>query len=320
MFRALTILCLTGCLLGTVSAAGPAVPVRGGQLTVGDFHEPVMPPLPQLASPVDVFRELLALAPEARERAILEKPEPRRGVIRAKLAEYAALPPEEREIRLHVTELRWRLVPMMNMNPTNRASLLHGVPLRDRALIQERLRQWDQLPPAVQKELLENQATLDYFGRLENSSPQQRAALLQTLPEDQRARMESDFNRWHDQTPRDRERLHRGLTQFFELTTREREVILARLPASQRSVAQQTLGAIANLPEEQRARCLDAYRKFTTLSPAEREQFTRNAERWMTMSEVSRDNWRKLARTLPPLPPLPPGLAIPPLSSAAVPR
>ncbi len=322
MRQAFVIFCLTSWLIIPVFAAAPdADPlVRGRKVAVSGLHEIVMPPLPQLASPVDIFRELLAMNPEQRERAIAEKPEPRRSSLRAKLAEYTALSPEERELRLHMTELRWRLTPLMNMNPTNRASLLRGVPVKDRKLIQERLQQWDQLKPQAQKELLDNQATVDYFARLETSSPDQRAAILQSLPEDRRAQVEADFNRWRSQSPNERDRLYRGLTQFFELTTQERERILAKLPASQRTQAQQTLDAIAKLPDDQRARCLESYRKFTSLSPAEREQFAKNAERWQAMSEASRENWRKLARTLPPLPPLPPGLGVPPLSSVDIPR
>ena len=274
-----------------------------------------MPPLPQVASPVDTFRELLALTPEQRERALAEKPETHRAKLRTKLAEYAGLTSEEREIRLRVTELRWRLLPLMQMDSTNRAGLLRTVPLKDRRLIQERLEQWDQLSPEARKQLLDNQATFDYFARLDGSSPAQREALLQTVPVERRAQVEEDFQRWRAQPVSDRERLYRGFTQFFELTERERERILAALPTSQRTQAHQTLDAIAKLPEAQRNRCLESYRKFTSLSPVEREQFAKNAERWQAMSESSRENWRQLTRNLPPLPPLPPGLAVPPLSS-----
>src|SRR5687767_6917141 len=70
---------------------------------------PQPPPLPP--SPVDFFRRLLPMTPEQRESA-LEKYSPKtREFVTAKVKEYEALPPEERENRLRTLELRWHLLP-----------------------------------------------------------------------------------------------------------------------------------------------------------------------------------------------------------------
>jgi hypothetical protein len=54
-------------------------------------------------SPVDVFRDLLAMAPADREKFLSTRSPDTRKRIQAKLEEYLALSPEERRLRLRVT-------------------------------------------------------------------------------------------------------------------------------------------------------------------------------------------------------------------------
>src|SRR6266487_1047970 len=56
------------------------------------------PPLPK--PQVTYFRELLALSPSELDRALASIAEPARRRLQAKLQEYAALTPDEREARL----------------------------------------------------------------------------------------------------------------------------------------------------------------------------------------------------------------------------
>src|SRR5438105_3925359 len=115
---------------------------------------PPMPPLPK--SRVAYFRELLAMSPAELEIALARTPEPNRKVLQAKLREYTALPPEEREASLRATELRWYLRPLMEKAPTNRTAQVASIPAEYRALVEERLKQWDAMSPETQKEVLEN--------------------------------------------------------------------------------------------------------------------------------------------------------------------
>src|ERR1035441_403526 len=41
-------------------------------------------------------------------------------------------------------------------------------------LVEDRLQEWDKLPPDVQKELLANQATITYLAEIEGRTPEQR--------------------------------------------------------------------------------------------------------------------------------------------------
>ena len=58
-------------------------------------------------SPVAYFRKLLAMSPQQRESALAKKSPAVRARILAKVNEYIALDPDERELRLRATEVRW---------------------------------------------------------------------------------------------------------------------------------------------------------------------------------------------------------------------
>src|SRR6185436_5663093 len=108
------------------------------------------PPLPR--PQVTYFRELLSLNPNELDRALASIAEPARKRLQAKLQEYAALSPDERDARLRATELRWYLAPLMRTPPTNRIAQLALVPEDYRTLVEERLKLWDLLPPENQRQ------------------------------------------------------------------------------------------------------------------------------------------------------------------------
>ena len=58
-------------------------------------------------SPVYFFRQLLAMTPQEREDYLTNRPPEIHERILAKVHEYLALEPDERELRLRATELRW---------------------------------------------------------------------------------------------------------------------------------------------------------------------------------------------------------------------
>src|SRR5213075_2020455 len=96
------------------------------------------PPLPKKPQ-VTYFRELLALSPGELDRELSNIAEPGRRRLQAKLQEYAALTPDERETRLRATELRWYLAPLMRTPATNRVAQLAPVPEEYRTMLEERL-------------------------------------------------------------------------------------------------------------------------------------------------------------------------------------
>ena len=125
-----------------------------------------LPPSAIGKSPIDLFRQLLAMSPDERDVFLTNRPPEIRARILAKVAEYEALDPDDRELRLRATELRWYLEPLLRESPTNRAARLAQVPDDLRDLVRDRLEEWSILPPPLQDEFLDNERTLAFSRRL----------------------------------------------------------------------------------------------------------------------------------------------------------
>ena len=98
---------------------------------------PPLPPLPK--SPVESFRELLVMPSAERSKFLTVYPPPLRSRILEKIAEYQSLKPEERELPLQVTELRWYLLPLLDLPATNQTAQLAFIPPAMRELVAPRL-------------------------------------------------------------------------------------------------------------------------------------------------------------------------------------
>lgn len=245
-------------------------------------HVSLTPPLPKLRSPVDSFRVLLALPTAERRQYLTNRTADVQARLMDKIREYQTLTPEERELRLTITELRWYLLPLMNAPATNRPAQLALIPPGPRELVATRLQQWDQLAPPVQQRLLTNQQTANYFPRV---APEPK---LPVPPADQiRRKLQGRFN------------------QLLELTAGEKEKVLRSLSDAERRQMEKTLAAYEKLSPGQRQQCLRSFSRFATMSLAERQEFLKNAERWSQMSPAERQAWRELVSSAPTKPPLP---------------
>jgi hypothetical protein len=269
-----------------------------------------VPPLPMAHSPISYFRELLAMDPAERKAALTNRPPESRTQILAKVREYESLKPDARELRLQVTELRWYLRPLMGAPATNRPAQMAMIPEKDRKLVEDRLQEWDKVPPDVQKELLGIEPVLQYFAEIEGRSEEQRREMLKTLSPARRAMLEKGIGWWGSVSEDQRRRMLNRFNQFFELTVQEKERALKTLSDPERRQIEKTLQTYGSLPPAQRAQCLRSFEKFASLSLAERQQFLKNADRWKLMSPSERQAWRDLVHNLPPslprpLPPLP---------------
>lgn len=262
-----------------------------------------------LESPVLYFRRLLALTEPERERELAAKPESQRKVLREKLVEYTLLPSDERDARLQVLQLRVYLLPLMQMPANQRSNRLAAIPADWRVIVQERLREWDILPPPKQLEVFRQETTRNYFVRLEASTPAERKAMLDRLPPRQRAEMERGLEEWRALLPDQRQRIYARLDQYLQMPPQDRDRVLGVLPEADRREMEQTLRTFQTLPKAERERCLDSFQRFAAMSPPERNQFLANVERWKEMSPEERQTWRDLVHRLPPLPP---GLSPPP--------
>jgi hypothetical protein len=285
------------------------IPATPGLLSV---PANLMPPTPFPAkSPVDLFRELLAMKPAERENFLTNRSPAIRARILAKVREYAALDPNERELRLRATELRWYLTPLLHTSPTNRAAQLAIVPDDLRPLVRNRLQQWDILPPPLQQELFESEHALRYFTQVDPSNDPPMPPLPQsserhpgthnpdpsqaiTLSAGQRQKMAAQFNR------------------FFELTPAEKQKTLKTLSNAERKQMEKTLETFSQLPPGQRRQCLRAFTEFAGMSAQEKQDFLKNAQRWSQMSPKERQTWRDLVAHVPEWPPLPSVMPPPP--------
>jgi len=299
--------------------------------------------------PTEFLRELLAAGPAERERLLAERAErdrrfhesfyggaksmseeeKRQKVEKrvqdsqqfwhAKIREYEALTPEQREQRITVTEsmamLREHLTPLMRLPAAERTERLARVPEADRPLVERRLNIWDSLPAGLQTQVLEHNSALHYFARLESTPPELRPGYLDRLPSHIRRKLEEDIQRWQDLPADQREVMQRQFAALFKMPESEKEKTLDFLPEPERRKLEQALGQFDQLPPDQRRKCMDAYKTYSNMSPEQRQQFLINAERWKNMSEEEKAVWRAMAAKLPPLPPgmntPPPGMRMP---------
>lgn len=314
--------CLTALCLGlgaavrshaaTVELPPPALPGASASATNARPRGPGLPgetsgvarpapALPGTKSPAAVFRELLRMSPSERAQALADRTEHQRAYLGERLQEYAAFSPEEREARLQELELSYHLPPLMRLTPTNRAERLEFVPVELRPIIDERLRQWDQLPRDTQLSVLQHESTANYFFRArQNKTPRSEPASAfatqpPTPPIAKSRRIADRFN------------------AFVSLPPADQQKALQALTPAEREQMERTLAQFAKMTPEQRKMCVESFEKFNQMNKDERDQFLKNAARWKAMTPGERETWRTLIEILPPspgaplLPPAPPG-------------
>jgi hypothetical protein len=286
-----TILVLAGAMV-CVCVSSPAQPAAT-----------ITPPAP-VKSPVALFRELLAMNPVQRRDAIALRPPDTQNRILEKLNEYELYPPELRDLRLRETELRWYLRPLMDEPRTNRGALLALIPQELRGQVEERLQTWDLLPEPLQDQLKNNDLIASYFAQIRWATPQERDAILATIPADRRAELEKGLDHWKDMPENERQKSLAAFNKWFELTPEQKEKTLDTVSDDERREMEQTLSSYAKLTLAQRALCIKSFEKFAGMSIAERQQFLKNAERWREMTPEEREKWRQLVSVAPILPPL----------------
>ncbi len=249
-------------------------------------------------SPVAKLRQLLVMTPKEQQIFLANKSDEEKHEILAKVDVYKALRPDERELKLKATELRWYLRSFIDTPATNRATLLAAVPTRDRKLVENRLKYWDQLPEEAKKQLQTNQAAEIYFSlpvpkrifvlATNSEALQQAIQKLETMPEDQRQKILNSFH------------------QIFELTSADKRKIMHQLPEAERQEMKRVLSQYENLPASQREICIESFEKFQNMSFEEQQQFLKNAERWRMMTPSERQQWKSLVEELSTSPPAPP--------------
>jgi hypothetical protein len=268
------------------------------------------PPLPVPKPPIEYFRELLAMPSAEREKLLADKTPEQKKILLSKFKEYEAMDAEKRELKLKVTELRWYLALLMKVAPADRAEWLATIPEEKRALVEERLQLWDELSAPQQKEFWDNEMAINYFLRLQSSTPEQQTDIFQNVSPATREKLDKELAQWRSLPVEERDRMCHRFQQFFDLNSVEKEKTLGTLSEAERIQMEKTLQTFQNLAPDQRRHCIESFRKFARMDASERNLFLKKAELWQKMSLEDRKAWRDLVQKLPQLPPLPPGLKI----------
>lgn len=281
-----------------------AVPSQSGALA--DSIKP--PPLPVMKSPVDSFRELLAMKADEREKFLEGRPAEIRKRLLEKVQEYEAMKPDAREFTLAATQIHWYLDQFLRTSPTNRAAQLASIPEAYRQVVNDRLQKWDRLPPELQKEVLEHKTTTHFF--LGQDSDAARVTPppppLPPMPLTQLSRV----------PPEQRELMYSSFKRFFDLPDNAKQKIIATIPEGERPQMLKTLEALERLPKEQRDRGLQSIGALASMSAEQQQEFFQNAGRWKEMPPAERQVWRRMVDRLPPMPP---GAGMPPLPMLPMP-
>jgi hypothetical protein len=273
-------------------------------------------------TPVAYFRGLLGMTPAERERVLADKSEEKRRQVLAKVREYEALPPEVREARLLQTELHWRLLVLLPLEPAERKARLQKISPMYQPMILTQLAQWDELPGDVRKALLEQESFLRTYVQWQGHSPAAQEDILAKLPAEQRARWTEELNRWQALPGSRRAEMNRAFRQFFYSTEEAQKETIQALSETERSQMEQALQSFASLPPVLQRQCVESFSKFAAMSTEDRNQFLQNAAKWEAMTAQERQLWQTLVNKLPPmppgfyqskLPPMPPGWPAPPM-------
>ncbi len=264
-------------------------------------------------SPVEYFRGILGMTPAQRDAALAGKSPEDRKVILEKVREYEAMPREVREERLRQTELHWRLITLMRLDPTERERRVKEISPLDQPMVMEQLRQWDELPATTRKALLENEKFIRTYVEWQVRSPADQEEIVKKLSPQRRAYFAAELKRWQTLPEDQRTELCAQFRRFFVMTGQEQTNTISSLSETERQQMERALQAYKELPAEQRRRCIDSFGKFATMAPTERAQFLQNAAKWEAMTAHERELWRTLVEELPPTPPAPPDMPPMPL-------
>jgi hypothetical protein len=219
------------------------------------------------------------------------------------------LKPDERELRLQLTDVEWYVSHLMQMPASDRTSQLLAVPEAERQMVGDRLATWDRLTPE------QRQIVLNYM-QSPNTAP-----LPPPVPSDEKARenLNRNLEQWKRLPPDQRLAMFSQFRQFFELTPDERERTLHTLSDPERRQMEKALARFDAMPKERRTKLLAALPRLAGMSDQERVEFLQNAESWEKMTPAERLAWRTLVTRLPP-PPIPPPPLPPGSGSVNMPR
>jgi Protein of unknown function (DUF3106) len=246
------------------------------------------------------------MTPAQQEAWLTNRPAQVRPQLQSKIQEYEAMTPQARESVLRATELHEYLAYFVNTAPPNRSAQLAQVPSEYRAAINEKLKEFDVLPPELQKEVLAGKSTASYFL---NPGPAL-TGTVHPVPPPPMLPPPGALQYLNRLPPGDRQKMYTSFRHFFDLNNDDRQKILATLPAEERARVEKTLHELESLPPEQRDHGLQSVSLLAGMTDEQRQAFFQNAALWEKLPQTERQTWRKVVTHLPPLPPLPDPYAV----------
>ncbi len=263
-------------------------------------------------SRIAFFRDLLEMNPVERKQALAAYSPPKRQGLEAKIKEYEALSPEQRELRLMVTELQDYLLPLMAFPATNRAAQIALLPTNIAPMVQVRLQMWDELPTEQQKEVLENKRLLEQLTKFASIFPIQQNQALTNMTPAQREALKQGVLKWQSLSRERRQEITRHVLEIFELSASEKEKVLRTVSEAERAQIEKTVRLYYDLNPRSKTRVRAGLEKFCQLNPSEFQEFLRNVERWQALSPSERKAWRDLVASASNQAAYPPGTKPPP--------
>ena len=302
--------CLATVTLHSQTPAVPRSPANAVKLP---------PPIPISKSPVDLFRDLLAMTPAARENYLAKKSPTVRQRILAKVHDYEAMTPSERELRLRATDLRWYVLSIMQAPAGDHAAQLAMVPEAERQLVADRLQEWEQFPAEEQKAVLKYEKTMEQFEDKNLDVSAATNSVKSQIAPPQRPDSFQNLDNFLQLPPDQRKQMYASFQKFFDLTDAEKQKTLRALPVAQRAQTAGAMQTLASMSPEEREQYLKAVNRFSNMSDAERREFMKNAQQWQQLTPAERQAWRSLVKHLTRQPPLPPGVILPPMPPRHIP-
>lgn len=298
---------LCGMAGAVLCLAPPAVRATGDK----PAPSPSLPGATNLAptsvSPVEKFRKILAMTPAERDKFLTIYPPETRDRILEKVQQYQLLPPDFRELRLRVTELRWYLLPLLKTPATNRAERLSRIPEPYRKMVAARLQEWDIWPPTLKEEVLKYEGPFHYFvsqGVVKNKIE------AEDLPRGERPEMQQKLAQFLALPAGQRQQLYASFQHYFDLSEEEKQDLLDTLSLQERQETKKALGPIEKWSKTQQDKYFAALRQFGNMSKEERERFMIDAAKWQKMSPEERQACRDVVKQMADSPPLPMGVSL----------
>jgi len=226
---------------------------------------------------------------------------------------------------------------LLGMSAAERETILVTRSPEQRQVLQNKLREYEALPPLQRESRLCTLQLRLYLRPLMEAPLSNRLERVAAVPQPDRGLVEKRLLIWDQLSPEmQRESLTNEvvlrclfrpeppmpgpggpemksqeildkINQLLESSEKEKSKVLNEFNESERQRMQKALQSFERLSKTQRERCINGFQKLAGLSGPERQQFLSNVDYWESMSPKDRQAWQALInRMSAPRPPQPP--------------